>query len=144
MEQTNKFSKTIIGILGIVSLVGVAFSLYSYIQLTEFKKNPQRVVQEDIKELTARVGRHIVLPEGEVPTVKTISNASLLKDLPFFAKAKKGYRVLIYFNAKKAILYDPAADKIVEVAFINVGPAPGAQETPSSVPQQDNNVSPNP
>ena len=51
----------------------------------------------------------------------TVSDLEKLKDQPFFAKAKIGDKVLIYTDAKKAILYDPVNDKIVEVAPINIG-----------------------
>lgn len=67
------------------------------------------------------MGRHIVLPEGETPTVGTVTDPEKLKDQAFFEKAKIGYRVIIYTNAKKAILYDPDSDKIVEVAPLNIG-----------------------
>ena len=64
----------------------------------------------------------IVLPEDEIPTVATVSDPEKLKEQPFFSDAKKGDKVLIYANAKKAILYDPMANKIVTVAPINIGP----------------------
>ena len=49
----------------------------------------------------------------------TVSDPEKLKDQPFFAKAQKGDKVLIYSNSQKAILYSPTEDKIVEVAPIN-------------------------
>lgn len=67
------------------------------------------------------VGRHIVLPEGEVPTVATVNDVEQLAGLPFFAQAEVGHKVLIYTGAKKAILYDPEIDKLIEVAPLNVG-----------------------
>lgn len=44
-----------------------------------------------------------------------------LRDQPFFANAQRGDKVLIYANAKKAILYNPPSNKIIEVAPVNIG-----------------------
>src|SRR6185503_19003131 len=68
--------------------------------------------QNEVKDLTERVGKLIFLPEGEVPTIFTVTDLDALKDKPFFVDAKVGYKVLIYTKAKKAILYDPVANKI--------------------------------
>jgi hypothetical protein len=48
-------------------------------------------------------------------------NPENLKGQSFFADAKVGDKVLIYKNAKKAILYDPIADKIITIAPLIVG-----------------------
>ena len=69
-------------------------------------------------DVIAAVGRLIVLPEGEVPTLATVSDPEKLKDQAFFAHAKAGYKVLIYTKARKAFLYDPSQDKLIEVAPI--------------------------
>lgn len=68
-----------------------------------------------------KVSRLIVLPEGETPTIATVADPSKLKGQAFFANAKVGDKVLIYPNSKKAILYDPNQDIIVEVAPVNIG-----------------------
>ncbi len=76
------------------------------------------------------VGKLIVLPEGETPTVAEVTSTDALKDQPFFQKAKIGDQVLIYPNARRAYLYDPKANKVLEVApvsFDEPAPAP-AQE----------------
>jgi len=96
---------------------------YYYRQATDLKKNPQKqqaVLQEEAKSLVADVSRLIVLPQDEEPTIATVSDPEKLKDQPFFANAKAGDKVLIYSKAKKAILYDPQNDKIVEVAPLNI------------------------
>jgi len=69
----------------------------------------------DARLLIDKVGKLIKLPEGEIPTVATISNLERLKAQPFFARAKVGDRLLIFNQAKKAVLYDPVENKIVEV-----------------------------
>ena len=102
-------------------VVAVVFAVYSYTQLAELRGDPQRVAEKEVEELVNRVGKLIVLPEGEQPTVATVSDVESLREQPFFAQAKNGDKVLIYTNARKVILYDPVKNKIVEVAPLNIG-----------------------
>ena len=76
--------------------------------------------QAEIKALVAQVGRLILLPTGEDPTVASVVDPDLLKNQAFFANATKGNKVLIYQNAKRAILYDPATNKIINVAPVDI------------------------
>lgn len=108
-------------ILSSAVLMAVIFGATALYFWNEVKKDPQRAAQEEIEDTLARVSRLMVLPEGETPTVATVTDPERLKDQPFFVNAKAGYKVLIYTNARKAILYDPVADKIVEVAPLNLG-----------------------
>ncbi len=77
-------------------------------------------------DFVAEVGRLIELPTGENPTIYTIADITKFKDQLFFQKAKNGDKVLIYTNAKKAILYDPQAKKVIDVVPVNIG-SPSAQ-----------------
>jgi len=99
---------------------GAFFLSKSYI----FKKDPQKEIEQQTKNLINQVSKLVVLPQDETPTIATVSDPEKLKDQPFFANAKKGFKVLIYTNAKKAILYDPLENKIVEIAPINLGQQP--------------------
>lgn len=105
----------------VLFVVAVVFAVYSYTQLAELRGDPQRVAEKEVEELVNRVGKLIVLPEGEQPTVATVSDVESLREQPFFAQAKNGDKVLIYTNARKVILYDPVKNKIVEVAPLNIG-----------------------
>jgi len=118
----------VIGVLIILFLAAAGAAVYFYKQATYFAKqfnelklNPQKFIQEETQNLIERVGKLVVLPEGEQPTIATVNDPELLKNQPFFANAKKGDKVLIYTNAKKAILYDPVNNKIIEIAPINIG-----------------------
>jgi hypothetical protein len=107
-------------------LVGVAVlssgtALYFYNEYSGLAQDPNKVAQEELTKLVAQVSKLIVLPEGEVPTLATVSDPDKLKDQPFFANTKKGDKVLIYTRAKKAVLYNPDLNKIIEVAPINIG-----------------------
>lgn len=77
-----------------------------------------RDIKKENAELVTRLSRLMVLPEGEDPVIAVISDvSSLAKNQPFYANAHNGDKVIVYMKAKKAIIYDPNADKIV-----NVGP----------------------
>ena len=125
---TEKAKKLIPHLLIAVVLVAVGFAGYFWYEASALKKNPQRAAQDETRKLLASVADLIVLPEGEAPTIATVSDPEKLKDQPFFAKAKRGDKVLIYTNSRKAILYDQENNRIVEVAPINIGnpskPAP--------------------
>ena len=112
--------------VGFVLLLVVALGIsgaayYYYSRFSQPKLDPQRSAELEIAAVVERVGRLMILPEGETPTVATVTDPDKLRDQAFFAKAKTGDKVVIYTNAKKAILYDPIADKIIEVAPLNIG-----------------------
>lgn len=108
-------------IMSVILLIAIGAALFFWFQINQLKKDPASVAQKQTQELVARVGKLIVLPENETPTMATVSDPSKLQDQPFFLNAKKGFNVLIYSSAKKAILYDPFSNKIVEVAPISIG-----------------------
>lgn len=108
-------------LLFVALIISMGTTVYFYMQVAQLKKNPQQVAQQEVQQLVDRVSKLIVLPDEETPTVATVSDPEKLKDQPFFAKAQKGDRVLIYTDAKKAILYNPTTNKIVDVAPINIG-----------------------
>lgn len=121
LKQLMEWLKNnILSILVALLVAASGSTYYFYREYSSLKNEPNKVAVEETNKLVATVGKLIVLPE-ETPTVATVSDPEKLKDQPFFAKAKVGDKVLIYTNAKKAIMYDPEEHKIVEVAPINIG-----------------------
>ena len=59
------------------------------------------------------------MPKDEIPSILNVTNLELIKDKPFFEKAKVGFKVLVYTSSGKAILYDIENNQVVEVAPIN-------------------------
>ena len=92
--------------------------------------NSTLAIEEEAKTLALKVGKLIVLPIDEVPTIATLSDPKALKNQTFFVDAKKGDKVLIYTNNRKAILYDPVANKVINVTSLNIGTEKAA--TPAS------------
>ena len=127
---------TLIGIV-VVSLVGFGVVRFIALQkeVQKLKASPQaaqEAAKEDVKQLIEKIGKLIVVPKDETPTVATVTDTEKLKSSPFFTNAQKGDRVLIYTTAKKAILYRPVENKIIEVGPISIG-TPSASLAPESV-----------
>lgn len=100
----------------LVGAVGTTFYFYKQAHV-----DPKKVSTDDLAKTISEVGKLMVLPTDEVPTLATVSDPAKLKDQAFFTNAKSGDKVLIYSNARKAILYSPSLHKIVEVAPVNLG-----------------------
>lgn len=109
-------------LLILLAVGGSSAGIYYYYQYKTLlaRTNDPNIV---VKELLAKVGKLIELPVGEQPTVATVTNPELIKDQAFFTKAKKGDRVILYPNARLAILFDETSNKIINFGTMNVSPA---------------------
>ena len=113
----------IVVILAALVLVAGGVGAYYYNQYNSLNfilKNPNVAIEKQTKQLTDQVGKLIMLPTDEQPTIATVTDASKLNGQPFFKNAKNGDKVLIYVKARKAILFDPTKDVIVDVAPVNI------------------------
>lgn len=112
MFEVTKF-KLIVG--GVVLFLIIA-SIAGYFFFTKARSSTEAVNPDEVSSLLEEISNIYELPTGETPTVATITDVDKLKNQPFFEKAKNGDKVIIYNQAKKAILYDPISRKILEVA----------------------------
>lgn len=123
MNETKK--ARLIFLVIIISAIAIGAGAFYFIQKYLASSETYSIelgneAEETPEQVIEKIGKLILLPEGEVPTVATVSDPEQLRDQPFFAKAKEGYKVLIYTNAKKGILYDPISNKIIEVAPLSI------------------------
>lgn len=122
-------SKSILLILAIVLFIGAASTAgYFYFQYRAAQSkltNPNQAAQQETQQLIDKMSKLIDLPQADLkngePTLATVLDKSKLKDQPFFANAENGDKVLIYTKAKKAFLYRPSTNKIVNVAPVTIG-----------------------
>lgn len=107
--------------LSVVTLVlfvlAATSAIYFYVQYNHAKNNPNSITAAQTSQVVSEVGKLMNLPTNETPTIATVSNKGKLANQPFFKNAQNGDKLLIYTNAKEAILYRPSTNKI-----INVGP----------------------
>jgi hypothetical protein len=131
--NVKMLSITMSALVILAALGGVSMYFYTKYQHTQdLLHNPSLAAQEEVNTLVNTVGKYLELPAGEVPTVATVSDKSKLADQPFFAKAEKGDKVLIYARAGKIILYRPTLNKIIEVAMIPTTPSVAGTSTASA------------
>ena len=132
MSEVKPKAKVLVPLLILALVIAIAVAGYLYWQNMQLTKNPQSVAQKQTKDLVERVSNLILLPEDETPTVATVTDPELLKDQPFFSKAVKGDQILIYTNAKQAILYRASTNMIINVAPLNIGSsAPATNQEPA-------------
>jgi uncharacterized membrane protein len=105
----------------VVAILGIIISLV-LAQKLQKALDPALAAQEEIQNVVAEVGHYLVLPTDETPTMATVSDPTKLAGQPFFENAQAGDKVLIYSNARKAILWRPSTKMIIEVSSLNITP----------------------
>ena len=88
---------------------------YFYNKYQKVKKDPNIISQEETTWLVEKVSKLMVLPFG-TPTVATVLDKEKLKDQAFFNNSENGDKILVFMDAKKAILYRPSLNKIIEIS----------------------------
>ena len=121
-------SKRVIFVLLFIFAEVFTFAVFRYWAVSrnidKTGENPKQSAQnanppaDGSKILIEKVGRLILLPQNELPSIAAINNAvQLQKDSLFYKDARNGDMLLIYFQAKKAYIYNPEKNII-----INTGP----------------------
>lgn len=125
-QEARRFHRALPTLLTLIVLAGTAYLIYDFLNPRFSSVSTQETARTDVAapasadtaDIVARVARLMVLPTGESPTIAAVTDLAPLAGQPFFINAKVGDIVLLYHQAKKAILYDPQADRIVEAGPI--------------------------
>lgn len=120
LKITNKFWPWLLVV------VLLAFSVFMFGQYRQAKDKTvattPAAVNQRVDDVVSRVGKLIILPKDQKPTVATVLHADRLKDQAFFADAKDGDKILVYSSEKRAILYRPSTNQLVNVSSVTVTP----------------------
>ncbi len=114
--------KKIFYILIILGLIGGSWWCYlKYQAAQDTIQSLQTTINQSPEQINhtivAKAGKHIELPD-ETPTVATVKDVTTLAAKQnFFDNAHDGDYLIIYAQAKKALIYRESEDKL-----INVGP----------------------
>ncbi len=84
----------------------------------------------EVESLLDEVNKIFLMPEGESPTVATVTDVEKLAGQPFFKNAQNGDKVIIFGASKQALLYRPSVKKIITMSPIDANSVPqNANET---------------
>ena len=101
----------------IVIILVAAGGGYYFLNIRQSTIGPQAAAET--KKVIDKVGKLIELP-AEEPILATVTDVGKLPKEPFYQNAQDGDKVLVYKNAKIAILYRPAANKIIKVGAVTI------------------------
>jgi len=122
----------IVATLFLLACIPSAFLFVKYRQSESKLKSLASAPKDQNAKVLSEVGKLIQLPQGETPTIATVTDKEKLTNQPFFTNAKNGDIILIYTKAKKAILFDPIAKKIIDVAPLSISSPSPSLASPSS------------
>lgn len=98
-----------------------------------------KLSDSQVAQVVARISQFLVVPVGEDPTATVIKDvAQLAAQQSFYQGAQDGDILVLYTS--RAIIYDPKADKLVNVGPIIRSPSP----SPSEVASGSQDITPSP
>lgn len=106
-------------VVAIVFVVVAVAAGFFALQFFALKSNPEIADDEASKRIISKVENIYMLPEGQ-PTVAKVQDKDKLNGQVFFDKAENGDYLVIYSDAKLALLYREEANKLVNVGPISV------------------------
>jgi hypothetical protein len=119
-------------LLALVAVASLSGNVWLYRAYSNARQQVSATPELENAALLAKVRQLMSLPD-EVPTIATVTDPSKLQNQAFFAHAKTGDKVLIFREAKKAVLYNPGENRIIEVAPLSDATTPPAPEVPPVV-----------
>ena len=115
--------KLILRSIYVLVLIGVAaFGVVYYNKYNDLKNaSPEQLQQTQTDQYITEINKLYALPTNEKPDVATVKDKDALKkQYPFFDQAENDDIVLIYKEAKLAILYRPSTKQLIKVGPVNV------------------------
>ncbi len=111
---------------GLVIVLGILVGfivLVGYIGYKEIKSNNNKSKEAEVistAEILNRVTMLAEVPYDEIPVIATVKDVEKLNNQVFFSHAQNGDKLLIYNKARRAVLYRPYSNKIIETMTIKL------------------------
>lgn len=117
MNAVKRITKKKFVVIAIIVLVLAAAAFY-VIRRQSVNWNDTKLTVAEQKILVGKIGDLMVLPDEPQPVFAVVTDAEKLRaEQPFYAAVQNGDILLVLPSTRKAIIYSPSADKIV-----NAGP----------------------
>lgn len=121
-QEPKKSKKKTTILAGIAVALIVAFAGLTGFFAWKYFSEPdeEEVAAQTTSRVLDKAGKLFDLPKDEEPTVAQIQDKSKLKDQNFFDKAKNGDYLILYEEARLAILYREESNRLVNVGPVNI------------------------
>lgn len=117
VKAVKKITKKKAIIVAVVVIVVVAVALF-FVRRQSVNWNDTKLTVAEQKILVSKIGDLMVLPDEPQPVFAVVTDAEKLRaEQPFYAAVQNGDILLVLPSSRKAIIYSPKTDKIV-----NAGP----------------------
>lgn len=122
----------VIIVVSVVFAVIIVAAIFFATQFFALQSSSETANDSTTQRIIAKVENLYMLPDGE-PTVAKVQSKEKLGNQAFFSQAQNGDYVLVYTEAKLALLYREDINKLVNVGPIALGEAlQSAAAEPSS------------
>lgn len=121
-KQTSWSKQLLVIALIVLPFIALgAFGWYYYNQYQYLNRmTAEEFSQRDNDKIIKKIGKLISLPGDESPEIAVVKDKEALSDNPFFEPAENGDYLIVYSEAKQAIIYRPSEDRLVKVGPLNV------------------------
>jgi hypothetical protein len=122
IDMPRSYTRIVVAVAaGLIVVLG-GLAVYFFNQYNNLKTHPNAVSQETTGKVVGEVGKlYGSLPTNETPTLAQVSDKSKLENQEFFKNAQNGDYILIYPNAKLAVIYREKENKLINVGPVSVG-----------------------
>ncbi len=100
----------------LVGALGFMGGFFAKERWHDYKMHRMATDDEATMEALSRI---IVLPE-EIPSIATVTDKEKLDEQPFFQSAENGDKVIIYPQSKRAYLFRPREQKIIDMTVVAI------------------------
>lgn len=143
IEVRRSKMKVILTVCIVALVVAIGVAVFFFVRYNNIRNNPESVSQETTQRIVAKVDELYALPTDEEPTIAEVSDKEKIKEQPFFKNAENGDYILIYPEAKTAILYRESENKLINVGPIAISEGsqegeetPGGTTEPQAPPEE--------
>jgi hypothetical protein len=119
-----QYLTTLLVVIGAATLGAGGVFAASYLDLlpTRQAATASPTPKLEVDQIIDQISDSVELPRGEVPSLATVTDPGKLQDQTFFKQAEVGDKVLLYTEAKRAVLYRPKTGKVVETGPFVLNP----------------------
>src|SRR3989338_7950708 len=116
----------------VIFIILLSFAVYSFNKkssIASLQKKLNQTLGNETTDLVEKVDKIIRLPTDETPVIDTVNDVNQYQSQVFFRNAKNGDKVLVYKETRRAFLYRPSENKIIEVGWVKLEISPTPQLT---------------